>query len=433
MLLSRRGPIVAASAVLVSLACSPGNGTSDDEGTGPFATAGSGGGGTQGVSGTSGGGDPGAGGNFIVPMSTGGVTTGPDGSCFASGAKAERVVVTKEVPVTTTVTEKSPVALYLMQDQSGSMIFPILPPTRWDIVKGAVQAFTTDPQSAGLDIALQFFRLGNNNSCDGTGYDVPEVPLGPLPQNAGPINNAYAAHIPSTDTPIEPGLRGAVNFCLKFQAQNSQEPCVAVLITDGAPSTCLSDPNGLAQIAADAFSKGVQTFAIGMEGADFTTLDLIAQKGGTDCTPGSPGSESCNVSGGGSSFIDSLNLIRKTISHDVTTTKTITEVHTSELACDFTIPPPPTGQNLDPNKVNVHFKHDGVSDAILQVPSEADCAKAGDQGWFYDDPTAPKTIKVCSATCASIKASTGDGGTTVGDPPEVQVLLGCDTDRAPIH
>jgi hypothetical protein len=366
-------------------------------------------------------------------MGTGGITTGPDGSCFASGAKAERVTVTKEVPVTVTVTEKAPVALYIMQDQSGSMIIPTLSLTlRWTLATQAVQAFTTDPQSVGLDVALQFFALPSGG-CDGTGYNVPEVPLGPLPQNAAAINNAYAAHLPFTDTPIEPALRGAVNYCLQFESTNAQEECVAVLITDGAPSTCLQDANGLAAIAGDAFSKGVMTYAIGMEGADFALLDGIARAGGTDCTPGGPGQESCNVTGGGTSFIDALNTIRKTVSHDVTTTKTVTEVHTSELACDFQIPAPPAGQTFDPNKVNVHFLHSGTDDPVLQVPSEADCAKAGDRGWFYDNPTAPTAIKVCNGTCASIKASTGDAGVVVGDPPEVRVLLGCETDKAPIH
>jgi hypothetical protein len=431
----KRGPITAASAVFLSFACSPGGGNTDDLNLNQGYSGNTGAGGVQGNAGVPPG--PGTGGaTLIVPIGTGGIATGPDGSCLATGAKAERVVVTKEVPVTVTVTEKSPVALYLMQDQSGSMLLPIFPMTRWDMARTAVQAFTQDPQSAGLDIAIQFFALPTP-ACDGTGgYDVPEVPLGPLPQNGAAINNAYLAHFPSTGTPIEPGLRGAVNFCLKFESTNSQEDCVAVLITDGAPSDCLTDANGLAAIAADAFSKGVMTFAIGMDGADFTLMDLIAKSGGSDCTPGSPGQEACNVSGGASTaqgFIDALNTIRKTVSHDVTTTKTVTEVHTSELACDFQIPPPPGNEKFDPEKVNVHFKHAGVDDAVLQVPSEADCAKAGDQGWFYDNPTAPTAIKVCSGTCAAIKASTADGGVTIGDPPEVQVLLGCQTDKAPIH
>jgi hypothetical protein len=175
------------------------------------------------------------------------------------------------------------------------------------------------------------------------------------------------------------------------------------------------------------------TYAIGMEGADFALMDAIARAGGTDCTPGSPGQESCNVSSGTTSFINALNTIRTTVSHDVTVTKTITKVQTSELACDFKIPAPPPGQTFDPEKVNVHFLHGGLDDAVLQVPSEADCAKASDQGWFYDNPALPTSIKVCNGTCAAIKASTADGGVVVGDPPEVRVLLGCATDKAPIH
>src|ERR1041385_523863 len=426
MVRSKRCPrawlCAAGSVIAIALACSPGGGTeAGDYGAGLPGNAGSGA--TPAVGGDGPG--QGMGGALVLPTGSGGNLGAPDGSCAVSTARAERVVVTKEVPVVTTVTEKEPVALYLMQDQSGSML---LPPTKWASVQSAVQAFTTDPQSAGLDIALQFFRLGTNASCDGSGYDVPEVALGSLPQNAAAINNAYAAHLPFTHTPIAPALRGAVNFCLAFQAGNSAERCVAVLITDGAPSTCLLDPAQLAQIAADAYQKNVLTFAIGMDGADFATLDGIAKAGGTDCTPGSPGSESCNVAGGGSSFIDALNLIRKTVSHDVTTTKTVTEGHTRELACEFKIPPPPPNQSFDPQKVNVHFKHDGLDDTVLQVPSEGDCAKTSNLGWYYDNPASPTSIKVCSGTCDAIKASTADGGVTSASPPEVQVLLGCATE-----
>jgi len=435
MLGSRRVVFLAAAVTFgasgVASACSPGGGSPNPgDGFGPGGAPGTGAGSAAGGSGAVPP-DPGIGGSLIVINGHGGGTAGPDGSCAVTTARAERVVVTKEVPVTTTVTEKAPVALYLMQDQSGSML---LPPTKWTSVQTAVQAFTTDPQAAGLDIALQFFRLANNNACDGTGYDVPEIAIGPLPQNATAINNAYAAHFPITDTPIEPALRGAVNFCLQFQATNTTgEQCVAVLITDGAPSTCLLDPAGLAQIAADAHSKNVLTFAIGMDGADFATLDAIAKAGGTDCTPGSPGNESCNVASGGSSFIDALNLIRKTVSHDVTTTKTVTEVHTSELACEFQIPPAPAGQSFDPTNVNVNFRHDGTDDTVLQVPTSADCAKTSNQGWYYDKPTSPTSIQVCSGTCDAIKASTADGGATTVAPPEFQVVLGCATQVATIH
>jgi hypothetical protein len=435
MFSSRRGRFVAASAVFVSLSCAAGGGNPDDTG-GNLGSAGfQGAGGGQGVGGLPP--NPGAGGGtLIVPIGTGGIATGPDGSCFASGAKAERIVTTKEVPVTVTVTEKQPVALYLMQDQSGSMLVPTFQglQLRWEIARLAVQTFTNDPQSAGLDIGLQFFALPTP-ACDGSGgYAVPEVPIGRLPAHAPAINNAYLAHFPATGTPIEPALRGAVNFCLNFESTNAAEECVAVLITDGAPSDCEQNATTLAAIAGDAFSKGVMTYAIGMEGADFPLMDGIAIAGGTDCSPGTPGKEACDVSpNSNTSFTQALDTIRKTVSHDVTTTKTITETHTTELACDFKIPAPPPGQTFDPDKVNVHFLHGGADDAVLQVPSEADCAKASDQGWFYDNPSAPTSIKVCNGTCASIKASSGDAGVVVGDPPEVRVLLGCETDKAPLH
>ena len=88
---------------------------------------------------------------------------GPDGSCAATATTAEQRVVETQVPVTREVVTKTPVALYFMQDQSGSMLFPgsfqIPPIAKWDLTKNALTAFVNDPSSSGIDVALQYFAL----------------------------------------------------------------------------------------------------------------------------------------------------------------------------------------------------------------------------------------------------------------------------------
>jgi hypothetical protein len=360
---------------------------------------------------------PGAGGSgFNVSPSGGasGSVPGPDGSCAVSSAKAERVTTQTQVEVKT----PAPVAVYIMQDQSLSMLGP-----KWTSVQQAIQAFTTDPSSAGIDVAIKFFAEGNPLDCTGTGYDQPDAPIGTLPGNAQAINGAVSSHFPSTVTPIEPALRGGIQFCKTFEQNHPNgEKCVLVFITDGVPDLCDGNPADLAQIAADGKNAGVLTFTVGMDGADFNMLSSIARGGGTDCTPQTtaPGDEACDVRAGTQAFVDALNAIRGTI----TTYQTHTEVQTTTLDCEFTIPPPPDGQQFDRDKVNVQLTVDTTATHYARVAAADQCAQAGNQGWYYDDPNAPTKIEVCPDTCTAIKTASADPAHTA----QVDVLLGCATD-----
>jgi hypothetical protein len=357
------------------------------------------------------------------PGSTGGV--GGADQCAGTSATAERVVTT----TMTNVMTPAPVAVYIMQDQSLSMLG-----AKWTSVQQAIQAFVTNQASTGMDVAIKFFAGNTANllDCTGADYSTPDVPMGPLPMNAMNIDNSVMMHGPSTLTPIEPALRGGVNFCEMYEANNPMEKCVLVFITDGAPDLCDGVAADLAQVAADAKAKGVLTFTVGMDGADFNMLNSIAVGGGTDCTPmtTAPGDEACDVRAGTQAFVDALNTIRGTI----TTTVTHTMVQTTELACEFQIPAPPNGMKFDRTKVNVRLTAAGNAMDFGHVNTAADCAQVNNNGWYYDDQNNPTRIEVCTNTCATIKAATtvDMNATTppVGDAPKVDVLLGCATNEA---
>ncbi|HWB81863.1 MAG TPA: vWA domain-containing protein [Nannocystaceae bacterium] len=77
-------------------------------------------------------------------------------------------------------------------------------------------------------------------------------------------------------------------------------------------------------------------------------------------------------------------------------------VQGSAIACEFTIPPPPDGEEFDPGEVNVEF-NDGVGTLeIGYVEGLADCAGVTN-GWYYDDPANPTTILLCPQTCETIQ------------------------------
>jgi len=72
------------------------------------------------------------------------------------------------------------------------------------------------------------------------------------------------------------------------------------------------------------------------------------------------------------------------------------------LPCAFEVPPPPPGETLDPNQVNlVYTPTGGSAETVPRVDGVGACA--GD-GWYYDDPSAPTQIIVCPATCDTFEA-----------------------------
>jgi hypothetical protein len=88
------------------------------------------------------------------------------------------------------------------------------------------------------------------------------------------------------------------------------------------------------------------------------------------------------------------------------------------LSCQFDIPPPPMGMNLDPDKVNVELDDgNGNLEDIPRVMDVADCMNHP-EGWYYDDPLNPVQIFLCPQTCTKAQ------GYAMGT---INVLFGCDT------
>jgi hypothetical protein len=410
-----RGPL--ASIVLTAaLACSA-QGGAERNGGGPSGTGGvnaaTGGapafnppGAVGGVPGT------GSGSGFLDPG--GDPIPGDAGACRGSSMAAEKIIV--DIPVT--ITEREPVAVFIMQDRSSSMVGIAGNPEGWNQASGAINSFVTDPASDGLDVALAFFpTMAGTGVCDGSDCGTPVVPMGRLPQIASSLTNAMVAASPAGIilpllTPTECALRGMINSC-KAHMQSTGERCVAILVTDGAPTLCNLDVNALSQIAADGLAQGVTTYTLGMQGSDFNVLNAISQAGGSDCDVNGP-NFACDVQTGQAAFLAAMNAIRGEISR----TETRQEIQSTQLECDWVIPEPPEGETFDREQVNVDFGADGIAtQTIGAVPSEADCALY-QGGWYYDDPANPTQIHACPTTCDVIKSSIG---------ARIDIKFGCAT------
>jgi hypothetical protein len=83
--------------------------------------------------------------------------------------------------------------------------------------------------------------------------------------------------------------------------------------------------------------------------------------------------------------------------------------------CEYAVPSPPKGLELDTSLVNVLYtKGDGSQSSIPQ-DAVGDCKS----GWQYDHPTDPSKITLCGSDCETVKADQG---------AKIDVIFGCKTE-----
>jgi Mg-chelatase subunit ChlD len=403
---------VATSAVMALAACSGGSSGaarsefSSDGTTSIGGSAGSGGGGSSGVTSTTTGSTGSIGGASITvtPRPANDAALDPDAACSGEVHEGQRV----------------PLDMYFLVDQSGSMGEMVQGGSKWRVVSDSLAGFLNDPANADIATGIGYFPLtppttcmvgqtgcicipfinicfpNAGGSCNVPDYAMPSIPLS-LPPNHAPVVANLAMHGPGGGTPTRPALEGAMQYVNTWAQANAGRKTVAVLATDGEPSGCpTNSPQDVANIAAAALAgpSHIQTFVIGV-GSALTSLNLIAQAGGTG--------QAFLVDTGGSvaqAFTAALNQIRG-----------------QAASCDFNIPAQTSQGPVDPLKVNVFYTPKGATQRvpILMTANSNPAACAASGGWYYDDPAAPKVIKLCDATCQSL-----NGGS-------VEVEFGCET------
>jgi hypothetical protein len=203
--------------------------------------------------------------------------------------------------------------LLVLIDMSGSMLETGTgqATTKWQLVSTAVDAWVAEPQSAGLSLAVEFFPISGNTACDGSGYDVPTVPMGTLSGSGPAIVNAVASQTPFGTSSLEPELRGAMTYCMNRHNAMPNLDCNVVLVTDGAPNTCATDTSTLSGIVMTAASSyGVHTWVIGLYGADMTQMNSIAEVGGTNCNSAGGLPWACDATGSTPTLLSFLEYVR---------------------------------------------------------------------------------------------------------------------------
>lgn len=321
-------------------------------------------------------------------------------------------------------------AMFVMLDQSKSMdqvVDAATMTSRWDAVTTAFAAFVNNPVTADFPVGLQYFGLPQSTSSGGAGggggsggmggggrgpvgipgggplgnvscvvsdYAQPEVPIAPLAMNAKAITDSMAAHAPLTTTPTLPAVQGGIQFVAKYAMEHPDHKVVLVLATDGEPSGCDSTLDNVTAAAAMGLSgmPSIRTYVIGV-GDNLSNLDAIAKAGGTE-----------------HAFLVSDGNVQQDL------LKALTAIQGADVPCEYSVPVPMTGKEIDFGKVNVQYSPTtGTSQVLQKVNTVADCV-AGSKLWYYDNNAAPTQIVLCEDTCEQL--------TTAG-AGKVEIVLDC--------
>jgi hypothetical protein len=308
--------------------------------------------------------------------------------------------------------ETLPLELLIMMDRSISMGNSepryLLPGggTKWDAVRIGFQNFFALPQVQTLSAGIDFFMA--NGSCNPVDYSTPEVEIAPIVTSAAGIMASYDAHEPGDITPIGPALEGALMHASDWKQGRGTQVAV-VLVTDGVPNGCgyTTDmpqvaADGIAPIAAQYASAvpPIPTYVLGIQGMevpvdDFTyVVTTIAHAGGTEPVIVTATDDLA------AKFAAGLEGIRSA----------------AAPPCSYSIPLPPSGEQLDLGLVNVVLlPQTSGAEPILNVAGPDACQYGG---WYYNPPGAPESIELCPNTCEVVSQQTGAG---------FQVLFGCAT------
>ncbi len=290
--------------------------------------------------------------------------------------------------------------------------------SKWCLTVNALGAFFDLAGQGDRRAALNFFptnlELGTGISvvdptgveCTGSAVSTPAVSLVAIPANAAQLVSALNTATPNgAYTTTEGAIRGMNTFTSAAVNRSAARTLAQVLITDGRPTACtLRDNAGLAAIIdTQRTVNGVNTYVVGMLGADYAGLETLALSGGAPAHTNlcASGSSSCHYYdvglGASAGFSQALR-----------------DIQLAAVGCAYNLPAPPRGL-LDPDRVRVTYDSGGPASDLTRVQSASNCGSSP-SSWHYDNNTSPTSVRLCPAACSVVRANAA---------AKVNVLFGC--------
>ncbi|MGC4064128.1 MAG: vWA domain-containing protein [Polyangiaceae bacterium] len=362
----------------------------------------------------------------------GGDTNGPPGqpppAAFvkSESGKCELAVAEETCAASAFESETIPLDIHLMIDRSGSMcncVDPVISngacpdpncrKTRMDAIVEALEAFVASQSSNGLGIGVGYFGqqpIGSADCREST-YSQPSVAIDVLPSNAQAVSASLKKEAtPIGETPTGAAIRGACTYAQAWKKAHPAHQTVILFVTDGEPKAPVSCPSGVgaaccptlddAVTAASDCAGGnpaIRTYVLGV-GPFLSNLGRIAEAGGTNRAYLV---ESGDVT---SQVLSALNAIRGD----------------AAIPCEFPIPEAPGGSSLDLGRIGIAYADAQCKSKVFyRVESPTDCGD-GD-GWYFDDPTNPSQVRLCSSSCSYVSSNGGSLFYSVGCGWEVPI------------
>jgi len=275
----------------------------------------------------------------------------------------------------------SGLAMHLVVDESLAMVFPR---DLWTPLGQALDTFVAGSDAAPSSIGVQFFQ----GECDAAAYATPSLPLAPVVEHAGILEQSMSGrtHGPGAATAL--ALSGAGEHARAWAIEQNQRAAL-VLITGSEPTGCFAVATDAAAAAGAGLisSPAVPTYVIALRAR--AGLDAIARAGGTGAAlPVSDASSEQELA-------QALQAVA------------------ARAACEIALPD--SAAAYLPDRVNLRQTENGQQRYLPRVADADACGSAND-GFYYDDPLAPKRILVCPQTCADF-----------GSDDTVEIVYGCQT------
>lgn len=305
--------------------------------------------------------------------------------------------------------EAAALDLLLVFDESGSMstqVDEVTGETRLDIVRGALAAFLSDPESSGIGVGLSYFGhmpLGAT-SCSPADYEQLAVSFGDLPEHSERILDSLRSQEPTGETPTGAAIRAACSMALQHRKESPARVTSILLVTDGEPKAPLSAPD-CEPTLADAVSAaeectratGLPIYVLGV-GPSLQNLNRIAEAGDTQAAYLADLDNQEQV-------LDALQRIRVA----------------AQIPCGFELATGTSGSELNYEASTVAYVDSVCTYAgISRVPALDGCEEDG-RGYYFDDPDQPARIDLCPATCAEVRAQGKQLFYSAGCPLDVDV------------
>ena len=304
--------------------------------------------------------------------------------------------------------EGGPLDIYIMFDQSGSMLNDVGGLTRLEAVQRATAQFLRDPESAGIGVGIGYFGTQpiGQVSCDPNVYRTPDVPI---TMDHEQVVRSLNGRMPTGETPTSAALSGACTYAQEFRRKNPGHAVVNLLVTDGKPEAPVSCSTGgccptldeATRVARECLdgNPGVPTYVLGV-GPNLDNLGRIAESGGTRSAY-LVGDQDVTAK-----VLAALNSIRGD----------------AKVPCNLEIPQPSSGAPLDYDQVNVLLAPMSCAyEPVYRVRTAADCTAEG--GWHYDDPAAPTSIALCKTSCDRVRRAGSS----------LKFSIGCATVEPPVR